>query len=65
MVNKQGIGKTHLDTHDGTDTTVALVECHHLGKRVGEADIRVNDKDLAWVSLEDCITEMIETTRCS
>lgn len=55
----------YLDTHDRAHTSVRLVESHHLGKRVGETDIGMNDEDLAWISLEDCISEVVEATCCS
>lgn len=41
---------TYLDTHDSTDASMALVESHHLGQRIGEANIGVNNKDLAWIA---------------
>lgn len=59
------LSRTYLDTHDGTNTSVTLVESHHFGERVGEADVCVNDEDLAWIAFEDCISEVVETARCS
>lgn len=40
----------YLDSHDSTNASMALVEGHHLGQRIGEANIGVNNKDLAWIA---------------
>lgn len=56
-------GQSHLDTHDSANSAVRGVEGNHLGERVGEADIGVDDEDLRGVALEDRVSEVVETSR--
>lgn len=53
-----------LDAHDGAHPPVTIVKGLELGKRVGTANVGMEDKDLFGRAFEDGVTEMVETA-CS
>jgi len=58
-------GGTHLDGHDSADAAVPAVELLELLERPAADDVRVEDKDLVRVALEDHVAVVVQAAAWS